>query len=130
MSDVRLGDLEMAILDKVWQCSEPVQVGDILAMLQDRELAYTTVMTVMSNLHKKGLLERHRQGKSFLYSPTQSREQVGQSLLGRIRSVLFAGSQQSWLSCLLGSDQELTAAELTELKKRIREIEERESSGE
>ncbi|NEE08898.1 BlaI/MecI/CopY family transcriptional regulator, partial [Streptomyces sp. SID7499] len=51
----QLGDLEDAVMTRVWQWNRPVTVREVLEDLQqERSIAYTTVMTVMDNLHQKG----------------------------------------------------------------------------
>ncbi|MBT9586013.1 BlaI/MecI/CopY family transcriptional regulator [bacterium] len=119
----------MAVLDQVWHLSEErdmgVSVQEVLDMLSRRELAYTTVMTVLGNLHKKGLLAREKSGKSYLYRPLRSRESVTSGLLSRLGKILFAGSKASWLACLLGPDASLSAKEIQELKARLAELESR-----
>ena len=70
-----LGDLEAEIMDIMWRRSEAT-VRDVLGELaQRRELAYTTVMTVMARLADKGLLRRHLEGKAHWYEVVQSREE-------------------------------------------------------
>jgi predicted transcriptional regulator len=69
-----LGELEAAIMDKIWTGDRPVLVRDIVEALQpDRPLAYTTVMTVMDNLHRKGWLRRERDGRAWRYEAVGSR---------------------------------------------------------
>jgi predicted transcriptional regulator len=70
------GELEAAIMERLWQRSEPATVRDILTDLrQHREIAYTTVLTVMDNLYKKGSLRREPAGRAFRYTPVAGREQ-------------------------------------------------------
>lgn len=70
-----MGDLESAIMDRLWSYHRPAFVRDVLEDLRrDREIAYTTVMTVMDKLYKKGLLRRHPQGKAYIYEPFLSKE--------------------------------------------------------
>ncbi len=70
----RFGDLEAAIMDRLWERGSPALVREILDDLrEDRPLAYTTVMTVMDNLHRKGWLRRQRDGRAWRYEPTGSR---------------------------------------------------------
>jgi predicted transcriptional regulator len=72
----QLGQLEAAVMQHLWSAGEPVSVRAMLDTLtQERPLAYTTVMTVMDNLHSKGLVVREKQGKAYLYTPTTSREE-------------------------------------------------------
>ena len=70
----RFGDLEAVIMERLWEWGRPATVRDMVDALQaDRALAYTTVMTVMDNLHRKGWLRRERDGRAWRYEPTGSR---------------------------------------------------------
>jgi predicted transcriptional regulator len=70
----RFGELEAAIMDRLWERGRPALVREVLEDLRgDRDLAYTTVMTVMDNLHRKGWLRRERDGRAWRYEPTGSR---------------------------------------------------------
>ncbi len=65
-----LGPLEAEVLREVWAVDEPVTVRQLVERLNDgrsKELAYTTVMTVMSRLEQKGVLRRRREGRGYLY---------------------------------------------------------------
>jgi predicted transcriptional regulator len=76
------GELEAAIMDVLWQRAEPATVREVLtAISNERELAYTTVMTVMENLHRKGFLRREPAGRAFRYEPTQLREEYVANLM-------------------------------------------------
>lgn len=71
----QLGQLEAEVMNRVWSWDRPVLVREVLEDLQqDRAIAYTTVMTVMDNLHGKALLVREREGRAYRYSAAQSRE--------------------------------------------------------
>ena len=70
----RFGDLEAQIMDRLWEQGRPMLVREMVEELRgDRPLAYTTVMTVMENLHRKGWLRREREGRAWRYEPTGSR---------------------------------------------------------
>lgn len=68
----------------LWHQAEPMSVRAVMEDLNsgDRSLAYTTVMTVMENLHRKGFLTRERLGRAWLYCASQSREQHTAALMG------------------------------------------------
>ena len=69
----RFGELEAVIMERLWQRRRPALVREILDDLrEDRDLAYTTVMTVMENLYRKGWLRRERDGRAWRYQPTGS----------------------------------------------------------
>lgn len=70
----RLGDLERAVMDVLWDGSDSFTVREVAAALPNQELAYTTVMTVLDRLAKKALVHRDRHGRAWRYTPTASRE--------------------------------------------------------
>jgi predicted transcriptional regulator len=77
-----LGDLEVRVMRTIWACGQPVTVRDVLRDLQaERPLAYTTVMTVMGNLRKKGWLRRHDEGRAYRYEPLVSAEEYSAALM-------------------------------------------------
>jgi len=64
----RFGELEAVIMDRLWEWGRPVLVREVVDDLRDqRGLAYTTVMTVMENLYRKGWLRRERDGRAWRY---------------------------------------------------------------
>ena len=70
----RFGDLEAVIMDRLWEQGRPMLVREMVEALRGgRPLAYTTVMTVMENLHRKGWLRREREGRAWRYEPRGSR---------------------------------------------------------
>ncbi|WP_158019364.1 BlaI/MecI/CopY family transcriptional regulator [Mycobacterium basiliense] len=76
------GELEAVIMDRVWSRREVITVRDMFDELaHHRQIAYTTVMSTMDNLHRKGWLQRERAGKAFRYWPTMTREEHSASLM-------------------------------------------------
>jgi predicted transcriptional regulator len=72
-----LGELEAAVMDVLWRAEESVKVRDVLERLDTgKTLAYTTVMTVLDNLFRKGWVERELHGKAYFYRPAFSREEA------------------------------------------------------
>jgi predicted transcriptional regulator/Zn-dependent protease with chaperone function len=70
----RFGELEAVIMARLWERARPTLVREMVEDLrEDRALAYTTVMTVMDNLYRKGWLRRERDGRAWRYEPTGSR---------------------------------------------------------
>jgi predicted transcriptional regulator len=70
-----LGPLETAVMERLWK-RRKATVRDIVDDLSSsRSLAYTTVMTIMTRLHAKGLLTRDRDGKTYIYRPAFSRDE-------------------------------------------------------
>lgn len=93
--ELRLHDLEAAIMDIVWSGGlSSFAVSDVLSQLEkQREIAYTTVMTTVGRLHDKGLLDRIREGKRYLYSPRLSREQFLEATAREVLEQAIGGSQ-------------------------------------
>jgi predicted transcriptional regulator len=76
------GDLEAVVMDRLWASDGATTVRAVFEdLLHDREIAYTTVMSTMDNLHRKGWLTRERQGKAYLYVPSMTREQYSAQLM-------------------------------------------------
>jgi len=71
-----LHELEAEVMEEVWR-RERATVREVLEALNEgpKQRAYTTVMTIMSRLHEKGLLARERDGKGYVYRPAFSREE-------------------------------------------------------
>ncbi|HBW20685.1 MAG: BlaI/MecI/CopY family transcriptional regulator [Streptosporangiaceae bacterium] len=107
----RLGELERAIMDVLWEAQEPLTVREVSGQLTERDLAHTTVMTVLDRLAKKGFARREREGRAWRYRAAESREgyvtelmlsalaQTGdrQAALARfVRSVSGSEAQALW----------------------------------
>jgi predicted transcriptional regulator len=71
---LRLGELERAVMDVLWASPQPVTARQVAGGLASRELALTTVLTVLSRLEAKGYVRRTRDGRAHHYEPTSSRE--------------------------------------------------------
>ncbi len=93
----RLGDLERAIMDVLWESATPLTVRQVGSRLTDRDLAHTTVMTVLDRLAKKGFAQRKRDGRAWLYCAAASREAYVTELM------LFALDQTGDRSAALAS---------------------------
>lgn len=119
---VRLFDLEAEIMDVVWSRRlERFAVSDVLTVLERRrEIAYTTVMTTLGRLYDKGVLQRHRDGKRYLYSPRFSREQFLQSTARDVLKGLGDSAGRQALSLLVETVSSADEKVLDELERIIR----------
>ncbi|RXS66521.1 BlaI/MecI/CopY family transcriptional regulator [Streptomyces sp. TM32] len=78
----RLGDLEDAVMTRVWEWNRPVTVREVLEDLQkERSIAYTTVMTVLDNLHQKGWVRREAEGRAYRYEAVSTRAAYAAALM-------------------------------------------------
>jgi predicted transcriptional regulator len=114
-----LGPLEVRVLGLL-RAEEPAAVAAVRERLaaEGEPLAYTTVMTVLTRLHEKGLVRRSRDGNRFLYVPAAGASRVLGGLLTRVRRALFTtGAAQPLLALL--ETEDLSAEELRALRKAI-----------
>ena len=90
---ILLGPLEVQVMEVLWIAGER-SVRDVVEQL-DRKLAYTTVMTTLDRLFKKGLLDRQKSERAYLYSPRVSHDEWERQRAGDLVAGLLAGSQPS-----------------------------------
>ena len=89
------------------------------ALLEERRIAYTTVMTMLNVLEKKGHLRKKAAGRSFVYRPTRPQRQVIGGMVREFVNRVFGGSAEPLLVHLV--EDRLSPRELDALAKRIRE---------
>ncbi|MFE7328125.1 BlaI/MecI/CopY family transcriptional regulator [Streptomyces sp. NPDC057565] len=77
----RLGDLERAVLDCLWHADEPQTVREVHEALAGRQLAYTTVMTTLQRLAKKGLVTQDAQARAHRFGAVATREELFAELM-------------------------------------------------
>jgi BlaI family transcriptional regulator, penicillinase repressor len=114
----RLSELQIAMLRVLWQRGEAT-VAEVHADLQrERELALTTVATVLSRLEKQGVLAHRSQGRQYVYRPSVSEHEVRRSMLAELTEHLFLGDAPALVSQLL-SARDVSAEELERMKRLI-----------
>lgn len=111
-----LGETEMEVLQHVWSLGTAA-VADVHALiLQSRDVAYTTVMTVMKKLAKKGYLTYERDGNAYIYSAAQAPEAVRRDLLQGLMEKAFQGSPGALVQTLV-RDESLSREELEDIRR-------------
>ena len=117
---MELGPLEERILDLLWRSRGERSVREVQDDLQG-SLAYTTVMTTLDRLFKKGLLNRKRDGQAYLYATRVSREAFAAGLLKRsLDRILGAGSATPLLASFVDAVSEHDRELLPELERLVR----------
>ncbi|PYS24029.1 MAG: CopY family transcriptional regulator [Acidobacteria bacterium] len=122
VASLALGRLERQVLDKAWQRDE-VSVRDIYLAFEER-IAYTTLMTTLDRLYKKRLLDRRKDGRAFLYSPSVSREEFEHGIREDVIDGLLgpeAEGVQPVLACIVDTVSERDRQLLDELDRLIKE---------
>lgn len=120
-----LGELELEVMKELWARPEQTvqEVADALSAR--RELARTTVLTVIQRLHAKGYLKRQKVEGVYRFRPTRSRREVMGSLIGQFVSRVLDGSPAPFLAYLAESG-ELTDEQVNQLREMAQEIERQE----
>jgi len=77
----RLGELERSVMNVLWDAAAPLTVREVLDALGERDLAYTTIMTVLDRLGGKEMVRRERDGRAFRYAPALTRDAATSELL-------------------------------------------------
>jgi predicted transcriptional regulator len=118
-----LGPLEERVLEALWRSPHGLSVREARGALGDG-LAYTTVMTTLDRLYKKGLLERQRDGRAYRYAARTSREALAAGALRRwFDRLLGRGPARPLLASLVDAVGEHDRALLPELTRLVREKE-------
>ncbi len=111
---------ELEIMKLVWSRGHATVRDVYEALLAQRKVAYTTVMTMMNVLEKKGHLRKKAGGRSFDYRPTRPERQVVRSMVREFVERVFGGSAGPLLAHLV-EDEQLSVEELDALARRIKE---------
>lgn len=117
-----LGETEMEVLNHVWDMEEATVKQVRNRILEDREVAYTTIMTVMKNLADKGFLKYRKDGVTYVYSPAQEPDSVRSNLISDLMKKAFKGSPKELVQALVNSD-DLNSEDLAEIKNMIDQME-------
>lgn len=107
-----LGALETEVLEVLWACDDALTPAEVLERL-DTELAYTTVMTILTRLWQKGLVERRKSGRAFAYSAVDSEAGVFAERMHR--ELESSGDRFATMSRFLDSLDRRQQAELRRL---------------
>lgn len=113
-----LGELEDAVMEVLWSTREPLAVKEVQTRL-GRELAYTTVMTILDRLYRKGLVEREKVGMAFHYLPALSRTVFQQRMMAGLLGDWLPEGGEALLATFVDMATELDAANLERLEQLI-----------
>ena len=119
ISDAALTPLELEIMNVLWETG-PAGVQKVQACLTGRELAYTTVQTMLNVLHRKGKVKRQLKDRAYIYRPVLSRKKAVTQAVGEMLDRFFGGSADGLVLNLVETNH-LTPEKLA----RIQEIIER-----
>ncbi|MGI8614882.1 MAG: BlaI/MecI/CopY family transcriptional regulator [Nocardioidaceae bacterium] len=119
----RLGDLERDVMDRLWDSERPLLVRDVHSLLRaERDLAYTTVMTVLDRLTRKGIVSRTLEGRAYRYSPVRSRAELTAEVMHEALSV----DRLDRTAALVRFAERVSQEEAATLREALRRVEQRE----
>jgi len=117
LANAPLTPLELEIMNVLWETG-PANVQAVQARLQGRDLAYTTVQTMLNVLHRKGRVKRRLKERAFLYAPLLSRQTAVTQAVGDMIERFFGGSADSLVMNLVET-RKLTPEKLARLQKLV-----------
>jgi len=120
---------ELEVLKALWRGGQ-VTVRDVLEDLheQGRTIAYTTVLTLLNRLERKGVVASDRSGVAYVYRAKVSEDRIIGSRLKRVLGQLFDGAAAPMMLRLMETER-FTPEELAELRRRIDELDTRQGEG-
>lgn len=116
-----VGELEGSVLEALWTRGELATPAVFDAVGKPRGLAYTTILTVLQRLYRKGLVSRRGAGKTHVYSPAVSREQFSERR-GEVLASAMIGLGSAGLSAFLAEASRLDPAFMSNLRNQLQEL--------
>lgn len=112
--DIVLSDLQFDLMRELWRAGE-LSVAGVTEALAGRDLAHTTVATLLSRLEKRGVVEARRDGRMLLYRPCVTEAQVRRSMVSSLIAQVFRGDPKALLAHLL-SEREVAPGDLEQVR--------------
>ena len=123
-----LTDLQFAIMRILWERAEATVLDVQTRIRPERDLAQTTIATLLSRLEKRGVVEHRLDGRQFVYRPLVTEQDVRRSMVSELTTLLFDGSSAALMTHLLRS-REMEPGDLDRVKRMIAEAEGGERNG-
>jgi BlaI family transcriptional regulator, penicillinase repressor len=117
-----LTDLQLAIMRILWDRAEATVLDVQNRLRPERDLAQTTIATLLSRLEKRGVVEHRLEGRQFVYRPLITEQDVRGSMVSELTELLFNGSSAALMSHLLRS-RDMNPGDLDRVKRMIAEAE-------
>ncbi len=120
----RLGDLQLRLMQILWDRREATVAEVHAAVQSERPLAYTTIATMLKKMEERGLITHREQGRAFLYRPVVAAEEVNKSAGRHFVDRLFAGSLANAVCHLLETNQ-ASVEEIDRIEKLVKDAKRR-----
>lgn len=118
----RLGDLQLAIMRILWERGEATVAEVHDSLVPQRDLALTTIATMLRKMEDKGVVAHRAEGRQFIYQAVVRERDVKRTMLSELRERLFAGDPAAMVSHLL-REEEISGDELSRLRALIADLE-------
>jgi predicted transcriptional regulator len=117
---VSLSDLQIDVMRVLWSCCESSASEVAKALRGRRDLALTTVSTILTRLEKRGLVAHRREGRQLIYRPLVEESQVRRSMVSGLLGSLFGGDANALVAHLVREDA-ISADDLAAIRKLLEE---------
>ncbi len=114
------GELEEKVMDILWNKGNATvkEINEELSK-KGEKYAYTTIMTILDRLYKKGILDRKKEGKGYRYTPKLSREEFEEMVTEKVISEIVKANPSTAVAAFGGVIEELSEEEIKKLKEII-----------
>jgi len=118
--EVHLSELQLAVMRALWRRGEATTAEVAAELGSKRDLAHTTVATLLTRLEKRGLLETRRDGRTLIYKPLITEADARRSMVADLVATLFKGDPKALLAHLVRED-EIAPGDLEKVRARLKE---------
>lgn len=123
--DIVLSDLQLDLMRVLWRAGE-LSVAEVTEALVDRDLAHTTVATLLSRLEKRGVVEARRDGRMLVYRPCVTEAQVRRTMVSSLIAQVFRGDPKALLAHLV-SERDVAQGDLEQVRALLQRADEEQS---
>lgn len=113
-----LGELQLQVMQVVWRLGEATVAQVHQALSAERKIAYTTVLTTMQALERRGMLDHETAGKAYLYRPLVDQDEYTEASVDKLVGDLFDGREERLLCHLLGAKR-VSRSDLAAVRRMI-----------
>lgn len=114
----QLSELQLAVLRVLWRRGEATTAEVVADLAEERDLAHTTVATLLTRLEKRGVVGQRRESRTLIYRARMSEAEVQRSMVAGLVAALFAGDSAALVAHLVRED-EVTPADLAAIRARL-----------
>jgi len=113
-----LGQLQLQVMDVLWQLGRGTVANVHAELSRERQIAYTTVLTTLRALERRGAVRHEQSGKAYVYEPLLSRGEHAATSVERLVNDVFGGRREKLLCHLLGAE-EIGRGELADIQRML-----------